>query len=561
MSHFPRTLIGAAIAAVLASPGIVWAQSADATLRGKAPANTAVTAKNVATGATRRTQTGRRRKLHVRRASSPARTASMRAPAPKPRVTLTVASTATLDLTASERRSRRSDEPMQEVTVDGPASERSAHLRSRHDGFATTDRNRAADHAQLPRVRRHRSRASRSKSTPRGAPRSAAARRTKTASTSTSTASARRATCARACSGQAGDTQGNPFPQLAIGEYKVITSNYKAEYDQISSAAITALTRSGTNTFEGQAFGTYTADNFRAKTPGENRFRHQDRIGDEGIRPRVRRSDHPGQLHFFFTYEAKRYETPTTVTAWRQRARRSSSRSCRPMPSAQLGAAAIGFDEDLFFAQAEPGRRPTRTASSCRRRFATKSAKAIRPASASRQSAAVDTDNDDKRLELSWKHSGNRWLNELQFTYEDAFFVPHISNAGTERRRVHAGSTATIRTSWPSMAAIRAPARTRARKAGRIANNITFTDITLVRRRSHDQGRRQVQGRRSDRAGRRGQQPGVLLRRDAGGRRHHSVEGRVRAAARGLRFHGRLQRQTTRHLRRRTTGRLTTTSR
>ncbi|SCB06740.1 Conserved hypothetical secreted protein [Xanthomonas translucens pv. translucens DSM 18974] len=25
------------------------------------------------------------------------------------------------------------------------------------------------------------------------------------------------------------DTQGNPFPQLAIGEYKVITSNYKAE--------------------------------------------------------------------------------------------------------------------------------------------------------------------------------------------------------------------------------------------------------------------------------------------------------------------------------------------
>ncbi len=33
------------------------------------------------------------------------------------------------------------------------------------------------------------------------------------------------------------DTQGNPFPQLAIGEYKVITSNYKAEFDQVSSAA------------------------------------------------------------------------------------------------------------------------------------------------------------------------------------------------------------------------------------------------------------------------------------------------------------------------------------
>src|SRR5262249_38311259 len=53
-------------------------------------------------------------------------------------------------------------------------------------------------------------------------------------------------------SGQSDATQGNPFPQLAIGEYKVITSNYKAEYDQISSAAVTAETRSGTNHFEGE---------------------------------------------------------------------------------------------------------------------------------------------------------------------------------------------------------------------------------------------------------------------------------------------------------------------
>ena len=96
-------------------------------------------------------------------------------------------------------------------------------------------------------------------------------------------------------SGQAGDTQGNPFPQLAIGEYKVITSNYKAEYDQISSAAITALSRSGTNEFQGEAFGTYTADNFRAKTPGELAAGRKDRIGEQGIRRRLRRTDHPGQ--------------------------------------------------------------------------------------------------------------------------------------------------------------------------------------------------------------------------------------------------------------------------
>ena len=50
------------------------------------------------------------------------------------------------------------------------------------------------------------------------------------------------------------DSEGNPFPQSAIGEYKVITSNYKAEYDQISSAAITAVTKSGTNEFSGSFF-------------------------------------------------------------------------------------------------------------------------------------------------------------------------------------------------------------------------------------------------------------------------------------------------------------------
>jgi hypothetical protein len=36
--------------------------------------------------------------------------------------------------------------------------------------------------------------------------------------------------------GQSGSA-GNPFPQLAIGEYKVISGNYKAEYGQVSSAA------------------------------------------------------------------------------------------------------------------------------------------------------------------------------------------------------------------------------------------------------------------------------------------------------------------------------------
>ena len=160
-------------------------------------------------------------------------------------------------------------------------------------------------------------------------------------------------------SGQAGDTQGNPFPQLAIGEYKVITSNYKAEYDQISSAAITAITRSGTNQFEGEAFGTYTADNWRARTPAEL---------DSGTKTPSESKEFglsfggpiiEDRLHFFFTYEGKRYETPVTVTARSPAASRRRGTTCPPSALAQLGPATIAFDEDLFFAKLdwEPTRR------------------------------------------------------------------------------------------------------------------------------------------------------------------------------------------------------------
>src|SRR3546814_5313655 len=65
------------------------------------------------------------------------------------------------------------------------------------------------------------------------------------------------------------DSRGNPFPQAAIGEYKVITSNYKAEYDQISSAAVVAVTKSGTNEFRGSFFWDRTSEAWREPSPIE----------------------------------------------------------------------------------------------------------------------------------------------------------------------------------------------------------------------------------------------------------------------------------------------------
>ncbi len=52
-------------------------------------------------------------------------------------------------------------------------------------------------------------------------------------------------------------SRGNPFPRNAIQEYRVITQNFKAEYQKASSAIITATTRSGGNRWTGSAFAGY----------------------------------------------------------------------------------------------------------------------------------------------------------------------------------------------------------------------------------------------------------------------------------------------------------------
>jgi carboxypeptidase family protein/TonB-dependent receptor-like protein len=52
-------------------------------------------------------------------------------------------------------------------------------------------------------------------------------------------------------------SRGNPFPRNAIQEYRVISQNFKAEYQKASSSIITATTKSGGNIWSGNAFFSY----------------------------------------------------------------------------------------------------------------------------------------------------------------------------------------------------------------------------------------------------------------------------------------------------------------
>ncbi len=50
-------------------------------------------------------------------------------------------------------------------------------------------------------------------------------------------------------------SRGNPFPQLAIAGFRVLTQNYKAEYEQAGTAIISSVTRSGGNEMHGELYG------------------------------------------------------------------------------------------------------------------------------------------------------------------------------------------------------------------------------------------------------------------------------------------------------------------
>jgi len=62
------------------------------------------------------------------------------------------------------------------------------------------------------------------------------------------------------------NSRGNPFGQSAVQEFRVLTQNYKAEYEQAGAAIITAITKSGTNDFSGEIFGQYTDKNLSEKS-------------------------------------------------------------------------------------------------------------------------------------------------------------------------------------------------------------------------------------------------------------------------------------------------------
>jgi outer membrane receptor protein involved in Fe transport len=213
------------------------------------------------------------------------------------------------------------------------------------------------------------------------------------------------------------NSQGNPFPQLAIGEYKVITSNYKAEYGQVSGAAVTAATKSGTNEFHGDVFYRYTDESMRNKrpdelAPGKDKVDSQTKeygfaIGGPIIKDR---------MHFFFAYEGKKNVFPKSVFA---SAESGPYTGFLPSNLSSLyGAASLPFQEDLYF-----GKLDWELTDNDRVELTGQVRDETQVDNIGGVNAAdhgTNTDNKDKRVALRWQHSADAWFNEVILSSENS---------------------------------------------------------------------------------------------------------------------------------------------
>ncbi|MCJ8156436.1 TonB-dependent receptor domain-containing protein [Sphingomonas sp. LaA6.9] len=214
-------------------------------------------------------------------------------------------------------------------------------------------------------------------------------------------------------------TQGNPFPQMAIGEYRVISSNYKAEFDQVSSAAITAVTKSGTNEFHGEVFVDYSDQSLRAKRPTEI----------FGNIPKVKTQDMQfgGALggpiikdlaHFFVAYEGKRIQQPVDITP-------GGGRTVTSFPTqyqSYFGSTNRDFNEDLYFGKIDivPSEKDLIEVSL---KYRDETGENLNSGQLA-ESTATLIDTEELRGLLRYERTEDTWVNDFKVTYEDAKWAP-----------------------------------------------------------------------------------------------------------------------------------------
>ena len=466
-------LITSASATTLVLPTVVRAQSANANLRGTAPPNAQITARNTATGSVRVTKASSSGS-YVLVGLQPGTYRVDAGPGTEQTVTLSVASTSTLDLStaAAAPTGKAAPETLQAVQVTATPL---LHVDTSQVGETVSQHQIQT----VPQVTRNflefadtvpgmifTTSPSGNTSLQGGAQNSDAV------NVYIDGVGQKSYVLGGGVAGQFA-TQGNPFPQLAIGQYRVITSNYKAEYGQLSSAAVTSVTKSGTNEFHGEVYGNYTDDSYRDMTPGEKKAGKKTPSMSKEYGFSLGGPIIKDKMHFFITNSVKRFNTPITVVPGVTTPDVSGF-----LPSgaqAQIGPANLPFFENLFFGKLDW--EPTDSDRVELRAFIRNENQISNIGNNGgtvAASAGIQVKNTDKSYELYWSHATDAWFNEALIRHEKAFYVPQQITGGVGQVYTFgSGNTVVLQTGAPSPLA----EQNKGQRGTSFKDDLTFTDF------------------------------------------------------------------------------------
>ncbi|MEO8563854.1 MAG: carboxypeptidase regulatory-like domain-containing protein, partial [bacterium] len=220
-------------------------------------------------------------------------------------------------------------------------------------------------------------------------------------------------------------SKGNPFPQGAVQEFRILTQNYKAEYQKAASAVITATTRSGGNDWESDVFVNSIAKSYVARDaftrlnagPDANYSRLQ--LGGSVGGPIQK-----DKLFFFGTYELNSRDEPQTISV-------GSNAALAPAglnPQQYAGSFTSQFREHLAFGKLSwvPTSRSTVDVSGTIRHETDLTGFGGQTSYEAAENVGVDVASGG----ANWKFAGDKWLNEAQVNAQHFTWNPHPVNPG-----------------------------------------------------------------------------------------------------------------------------------
>ncbi len=150
-------------------------------------------------------------------------------------------------------------------------------------------------------------------------------------------------------------SRGNPFPQNAVQEFRVLTQNFKAEYEKATTSIITAVTKSGTNDYPRRRLRVLPGQAPRRRKP----LRGQEQHGQAGVRTRSR-SASPSAGRSSRTRSTSSRPGSTTTRPRQNRRRRTGGRIAAPAlraPSSSRGpASSTARSRRTSSSESSPGR-------------------------------------------------------------------------------------------------------------------------------------------------------------------------------------------------------------